>query len=457
MQASTAELIRRYDRPGPRYTSYPTALEFHGEVDRAAYVRHLERAGTRREPLSFYIHLPFCEERCLFCGCNVVVTKRREIAARYLGILAGEIRNLADRLGERRRLSQYHWGGGTPTYLSPDQMRALQGVVTEVFEIEPDAEVAVEVDPRTTSREHLVALRELGFNRLSVGVQDFDPEVQAEVHRIQPFELTRNLLDEARALGFGSTNLDLIYGLPLQRPETFRETIEEVLRLRPERIAIYSYAHVPWMKGHQKKLREETLPSPETKLELFTTAVTLLQGDGYVSIGMDHFALPDDELGRASRDGTLGRNFMGYTVRQAPDMVACGLSGIGDVEGAYFQNERKLHAYERAVEERGLAVERGYVRTEDDRLRRHVIGTLMCTFRLDFGEVEARHGIRFAETFARELEELRALEADGLVEVAETGLTVTEEGRLFIRNVCMVFDAYLQRPRDDGPRWSRTV
>ena len=451
------EKIRRYDRPGPRYTSYPTALEFHPEVDHGAYVRHLEQAATRSAPLSFYIHLPFCEERCLFCGCNVVVTKQREIAAHYLEVLAQEVRQLARHLGGRRRLSQYHWGGGTPTYLSADQMRTLQGVVLENFEIEPDAEVAIEVDPRVTSREQLATLHELGFNRLSVGVQDFDPDVQAEVHRIQPLELTERLLAEGRALGFTSTNVDLIYGLPLQKPESFHGTIEDVIRIRPERIAIYSYAHVPWMKGHQRKIRPETLPTPETKLELFTTAISLLQGAGYVSIGMDHFALPDDELGRASLNGTLGRNFMGYTVRQAPDMLACGLSGIGDVEGAYFQNERKLHSYQRAVEERGLAVERGYVRTEDDHLRRFVIGTLMCTFGLEFAAVEDRFGIRFGETFRPELEELQSMAADGLVEVTGTSLQVTEEGRLFVRNICMTFDAYLRRPSDDTPRWSRTV
>ncbi|MHC4492295.1 MAG: oxygen-independent coproporphyrinogen III oxidase [Planctomycetota bacterium] len=457
MQATTMEMIRRYDRPGPRYTSYPTALEFHPEVDHAAYVRYLEQAGTRSAPLSFYIHLPFCEERCLFCGCNVVVTKQREIATHYLEVLAQEVRHLAGHLGERRALSQYHWGGGTPTYLSTDQMRALQGVVKEHFEIEPDAEVAIEVDPRVTTQEHLEVLCELGFNRLSVGVQDFDPEVQAEVHRIQPFELTQQLLAAGRALGFTSSNVDLIYGLPLQKPESFRETIKDVIRIKPERIAIYSYAHVPWMKGHQRKIREETLPTPETKLELFTSAVSLLQGAGYVSIGMDHFALPDDELGRASLDGTLGRNFMGYTVRQAPDMVACGLSGIGDVEGAYFQNERKLHSYQRAVEERGLAVERGYVRTDDDHVRRFVIGTLMCAFRLDFADVEDRFGIRFGETFRQELEDLKPMAADGLVDVTDTGVQVTDEGRLFIRNVCMTFDAYLRRSSDDTPRWSRTV
>jgi len=457
MRNGLADLVRRYDRPGPRYTSYPTAVEFHAGVGRDAYESHLARAARASGPLSFYVHLPFCEERCLFCGCNVVVTRRREMAARYLDVLAREIATLAGRLGDRRTISQYHWGGGTPTYLSPDQVRALHGEVARRFAFEPDAEMAIEVDPRVTAREHLVALRELGFNRLSAGVQDFTPEVQEEIHRVQSVEQTQELIDGARRLGFDSVNLDLIYGLPLQTPGTFRNTLDLVVRIRPERLAIYSYAHVPWLKGHQRKLRAETLPSAETKIELFVLAVEVLRAAGYESIGMDHFALPDDELARAARDGTLGRNFMGYTVRAAPDMVACGLSGIGDLDGAYVQNERKLFLYERAVEESGLAAERGYVRTEDDRLRAHVISRIMCTFRLDFADVRRRFGIDPEETFAAEFEELRPLEDDGLVRIGEDGLRVTEKGRLLVRNVCMSFDAYLRRKRADAPLWSRTV
>jgi oxygen-independent coproporphyrinogen-3 oxidase len=454
---NTEELLRRYDRPGPRYTSYPTALEFHEGVDNAAYARALEHAAAQRAPLSFYLHLPFCEERCLFCGCNVVITKKREVARRYVDVLAREIREVARRLGARRRVSQYHWGGGTPTYLDPEQIRGLHRVFAAEFNLEPDAEMAVEADPRVTTAEHLRALREMGFNRLSFGVQDFAREVQREVKRVQSFEQTEALVAEARGLGFDSINLDLIYGLPRQTPQSFRKTLELVRRLRPERVAVYSYAHVPWLKGHQRRIRTELLPDPKTKLSLFASAISVLREAGYLSIGMDHFALPEDELGRGAANGTLGRNFMGYTVRSAPDLIACGLSGIGSVGGAFFQNRRKLHDYERAVEEDGLAVERGYVSTPEDRLRQYVISSLMCSFKLDFSELERRFGVRFSEAFARESQELEPLEADGLVRRVEAGLVVTDAGRLFVRNVCMVFDAHLSRSRDDAPRWSRTV
>jgi oxygen-independent coproporphyrinogen-3 oxidase len=457
MPLDTADLVRRYDRPGPRYTSYPTALEFHEGLGNAEYREHLAKAAQRAGPLSLYLHLPFCEARCLFCGCNVVVTKRRDVAERYLSFLLREIDTVARLLGRGRPVTQYHWGGGTPTYLSPEQMRRLHGAVRDRFAFDPDAEAAIEVDPRVTTTEHLDTLRELGFNRLSVGVQDFTTDVQEAIGRRQTFEQTVALVDRARALGFRSVNLDLIYGLPLQTAATFRETLDLVAGIRPERLAIYSYAHVPWLKGHQRKIPEAQLPAPSTKLELLVTAVTRLTAAGYVSIGMDHFAVPEDELARAAREGTLWRNFMGYTVRRGSDLVACGMTGIGDIDGTFFQNRRKLHEYERAVEAEGLAVERGYAPTPDDRLRRHVITALMCDFRVRREDVERRFGIRFDEAFARELEELRPLEADGLVRVDGGGITVPESGRLFVRNVCMVFDALLKRHGKERPRWSRTV
>ncbi len=458
MQPVTSALLRRYDRAGPRYTSYPTAVEFHAGVDRHAYAERLAQAAAAdAEPLSFYLHLPFCEERCLFCGCNVVITKKREIAARYLRLLHQEIRDVAARLGGRRRLRQYHWGGGTPTYLSPDEMRELHGVVTSEFDLEPGAEVAIEIDPRVTSAEQMQVLRELGFNRVSMGVQDFTREVQEAVHRIQSFEQTRDLVALSRSLGFSSINLDLIYGLPLQTPETFARTLEQVLAIRPDRVAVYSFAHVPWLKGQQRRIETDQLPAPDVKLELFARAVEAFRGAGYVGVGMDHFALPEDEMGRAVADGTLWRNFMGYTVKHAPDMVACGESGIGDVAGAYVQNHKVLHEYERAVEAGELPVERGYLLSDDDRLRRHVITSLMCTFTLDLRDVERRFGIDFDATFAREREELARLEQDGFVRLGDARIDVVRLGRLFVRNVCMVFDAYLRRPSGDTPRFSRTV
>ena len=452
-----ADLIRRYDRPGPRYTSYPTAMEF-AELDTALYAGHLSRAAAETdEPLSLYLHLPFCAERCHFCGCNAVVTRRREVAEHYFGVLEREIRDIARRLGGRRRLRQHHWGGGTPTYLTPAEMKRLYAVVADEFDVEPDAEVAIEIDPRVTTPEHLATARELGFNRLSLGVQDFTPEVQEAIHRVQPFEQTRDLVELGRSLGFHSTNVDLIYGLPRQSPSTFRRTLQQVLTIRPERIAVYSYAHVPWLKVQQRRILEEHLPSADVKLELIASAVRAFRGAGYLAIGMDHFALPDDELGKAVTEGTLWRNFMGYTVRHAPDTIACGMSAIGDVGGAYFQNERKLKRYAEAVEAPRLPVERGVVLSADDQRRRHVITALMCTFQLDVGDVERRFGIDFATTFAAELEALRRLEDDGLVAFNSHRIVVPDKGRLFVRNVCMTFDAYLARHNSDQAAFSRTV
>ncbi|MEW6071991.1 MAG: oxygen-independent coproporphyrinogen III oxidase [Planctomycetota bacterium] len=452
----TVELLKRYDRPGPRYTSFPPATEFHSGVGEPELAEHLERASRLEAPLSFYAHLPFCEERCLYCGCNVVITKRRDVLRRYLDHLYREIRDLAARLGERRRLSQYHLGGGTPTYLTPDELRELHGVITSEFTVEPAAEVAIEVDPRVTSEEHLAVLRELGFNRLSLGVQDFTREVQEAVDRVQSYESTRDQVALARRLGFESINIDLIYGLPFQKPLTFCRTLELLREIRPDRVAVYSYAHVPWIRGQQREIDPASLPGPETKMELFATAVRELTRAGYLSIGMDHFALPEDEMGRAVAAGKLWRNFMGYTVSHAPDMIGCGASGISDVAGAYFQNVKKLSRYEELVGAGRLPTERGCVLTRDDSIRRHVITSLMCNFTARIREIEDLHNIAFWEYFAKEREGLTPLIADGFVAIHPDRLDVVGIGRRFIRNVCMIFDPYLEK---DGaePRFSRTV
>lgn len=454
----TAERIRRYDRPGPRYTSYPTAAELHPAVDARVYAAHLERAReAAADPLSLYLHLPFCAERCLYCGCNVVITRKRQVAERYLGGLEREIRDVAHHLGPRRRLRQMHWGGGTPTYLTAGELERLARLVRGTFDLEPGAEMAIEIDPRVTSLEQLETLRALGFNRLSLGVQDFTPEVQRAVHRVQSFEQSATLVDAARGLGFRSINVDLIYGLPLQTPETFAASLDLVLRLRPERAAVYSYAHVPWLKVQQRRIREADLPSPAVKLELIASAIDAFEAAGYRSIGMDHFAVPEDELGRAVDNGTLWRNFMGYTVRQAPDLIGCGMSAISDVAGGLFQNETKLIRYQRAVEADTLATHRGFVLSAEDRVRRFVITSLMCRFAVDAADVEARFGVDFTRSFASELDALLPLAADGLVEITGEGIRVVGDGRLLVRNVCMVFDAYLRRGDDDQPRFSRTV
>ncbi len=455
----TADLLRRYDRPGPRYTSYPTAVEFHEGFDAGAYEAKLAEADAfPGEPLSLYFHLPFCHERCTFCGCNVVITSKPEVSARYLDYLKREIEIVAQRLPRRRRANQVHWGGGTPTYHRTEEIRELWEAITRHYEIPPDAEVAIEVDPRVTSREQVDLLRRLGFNRLSMGVQDFTPEVQEAIARNQGYDETVDLYRYCREIGFPSINFDLVYGLPLQTVNTFRRNLDQVVALRPDRVAVYSFAFVPWIKGNQKSTDPAMLPSREVKLELFLQALEAFTAAGYRQIGMDHFALPEDELAVAQREGRLHRNFMGYTVMPAADQIGLGISSIGDLRGAFAQNVKKLSAYYKAIDAGRLPVERGYILDEDDKIRRYVIARLMCNFRLETADVELRFGIRFAEYFAEELRELAALQGNGFVEFDPSRLEVTELGRLFIRNVCMVFDRYLRRKlAEDRPVFSRTV
>ena len=459
MSASTADLIARYDRPGPRYTSYPTAAEFDDAIDQRVYAAHLERAAARTDdPLGIYVHLPFCQRRCHYCGCNAIVTKNRGVARDYLVSLHDEIRAVARRLGERRRVTQLHWGGGTPTYLWPEQIRELGGLLREQFDLDPAAEVAVEVDPRVTTARHLRALRDVGFNRISLGVQDFTPVVQAAIGRVQSYEKTADLVEKSRALGFDSINLDLIYGLPHQSVDTFQDTLELVLGIRPDRVAVYGYAHMPWLKANQRYIDAETLPDARTRLELLAETRDAFLEAGYVAIGMDHFALPEDELGRARERGTLWRNFMGYTVRHAPDTIAFGTSAIGDVDGLFVQNHRNLRRYREALAEHRLPVARGFVLSDDDRIRRHVITDVLCNGRLDIPSIERELGIEFDTYFADALPRLDALEADGLLQRAPDAIQVTERGAPFVRNVAMAFDAYLHRHEaGSAPRFSRTV
>lgn len=457
---SVASLLRQYDRPGPRYTSYPTAVEFNDSFDDSAYRGRLQAAASAQgEPLSLYTHLPFCEERCSYCGCMVIITQKREVAVRYLAYLEREIAMLAERLGSRRRIVQHHWGGGTPTYLEPAQMQRLHDVVSRYFEFDPEAEKAIEIDPRVTTREQLDLLRGLGFNRLSMGVQDFTPEVQEAIHRRQTERQTRELYEYARSVGFDSINVDLIYGLPRQGLETFRRTLASVVDMRPDRIAVYSYAHVPWLRPHQKQIDPATLPDAALKFELFGAAVETFLGGGYAAIGMDHFALPGDELAQAAAERRLHRNFMGYTTRPAPDMFGTGVSAIGDVRGAFAQNLKKLPPYYAAIDAGRFPIERGYALDSDDLLRRHVITQLMCNFHLDRRELEGRFGIDFERYFEAELHELSGGAgpvADGFLTIGRDALDVTPRGRLFVRNICMTFDRYL--PAHAGrPVFSRTI
>jgi len=457
----TPDLLARHDRPGPRYTSYPTAVEFTEEFTESDYRSRLASLdGSGGDSLSLYVHIPFCEERCSFCGCNVVITRKPEVSAAYLDHLHDEIDLLAAHLPRRRKLLQYHWGGGTPTYLSLPQIEALQKKVLEHFEIVPDAEVAIEIDPRVTSREQLELLRRLGFNRLSMGVQDFTLEVQEEVNRVQSVEQTQAMMDAARDLGFGSVNIDLIYGLPLQTPGSFQRTLEIVTAMRPDRVAVYSFAYVPWIKGNQKSLEENYLPDRDTKFELFALAIKAFLDAGYDQIGMDHFALPEDDMAKAVASRTLYRNFMGYTVHKARDFVGLGVSSIGFIGDAFAQNAKKLSRYYEALDAGRFPIERGYILNEDDAVRQRVIMELMCNFYVDAAGVSSAFGIDFFDYFAPEMDELAVPggpASQGFVEVRGGGIEVTPLGRLFIRNVAMVFDRYLREKTADKPLFSRTI
>lgn len=457
---STADLLRQYDRPGPRYTSYPTAVEFTDRFDEAAYRGRLEAAASDPDaPISLYVHVPFCEERCTYCGCMTIITKKRDVAAQYLDYLEHEIAMLARQLGGRRRVVQHHWGGGTPTYLTADQLERLYDTIARHFELDADAETAIEIDPRVTTREQLSLLRSLGFNRLSMGVQDFTPEVQQAIGRHQPEALTRDVYEFARAIGFTSINVDLIYGLPLQTLATFTRTLDSVASMRPDRVAVYSYAHVPWLRPHQSRIDQTQLPDRDLKFDLMGAAVGTFKTAGYDTIGMDHFALPGDALAAAARERRLHRNFMGYTTRRAGDMLGVGVSAIGDLRGALAQNVKKLPSYYGAIGNGLFPIERGYILTRDDVIRRHVISELMCNLFVDRHEVASRFGIDFDTYFAAEIEALTAAGGpadDGFLRIDNDALEVLDEGRLFVRNICMQFDSYL--PAHHGRRvFSRTI
>lgn len=460
MREVTIELLRKYDRPGPRYTSYPTAVEFSGSFGPAEYTERLRQADGAPGPLSFYVHLPFCEHRCAFCGCHVVITSDHDVVSKYLDYLHRELDQLAAQLPNRRGISQYHWGGGTPTHLSLAQMETLHRRVTDRFTIGDDAEVAIEVDPRVTSPEQLALLRSLGFNRLSMGVQDFDTDVQAAVDRNQTEAQTKSTYDLGRRLGFASINLDLIYGLPLQTVEKFGRTVDAVAAMRPDRVALYSYAHVPWIRAQQKWIEPNDLPSAEDKLALFLDARERFRAAGYVEIGIDHFALPGDELAEALKNRRLHRNFMGYTVKTGSDMVALGVSGIGDVSGAFAQNEKKLTHYYDAIDHGRFPIERGYALDQDDRIRRETITRLMCNLWLDTRAIEQEFGIVFTEYFSAELARLQAPDgpvSHGFVALSPDQIEIVGNGRFFVRNVAMVFDRYLDSRTKDKPVFSRTV
>ena len=449
--------LEKYNRPGPRYTSYPTAPVWRDDFGPDDFEKYCARAEQRATPVSLYMHLPFCESLCLFCACTVSIQKDKRVAIPYLETLKREIDNMAHHVSKKRPVIQFHWGGGTPTYLSPVQMEDLFNHTRERFSFAPDAEIGIEIDPRVTSREHLETLRRLGFNRLSMGIQDFDPKVQQTIHRVQPYEMTRDLILVARELGFESLNVDLIYGLPYQTASSFSATIDRTLTLEPDRVVMFSYAHVPWLKKQQGSFAEH-LPEGMEKFRIFRAGLEQFLGAGYVYIGMDHFAKPGDELAVAQQNRTLHRNFQGYTTKAAADLYGMGVSAISSLGEAYAQNLREVPAYQAAVAERGIATMRGYRLSADDRIRRAVIGRLLCHTVIPKNEVEKEFSISFDDYFAPEVQRLEEFRAEGLVALAPGEIRVTALGRIFIRNVAMTFDRYLHEQRmDQRPLFSKTL
>jgi len=449
--------LEKYNRPGPRYTSYPTAPVWRDDFGPDDFEKYCEQAEQRATPVSLYMHLPFCESLCLFCACTVSIQKDKRVAIPYLETLKREIDNMAHHVSKKRPVIQFHWGGGTPTYLSPVQMEDLFNHTRERFSFAPDAEIGIEIDPRVTSREHLETLRRLGFNRLSMGIQDFDPKVQQTIHRVQPYEMTRDLILVARELGFESLNVDLIYGLPYQTASSFSSTIDRTLTLEPDRVAMFSYAHVPWLKKQQGSFAEH-LPEGMEKFRIFRAGLEQFLGAGYLYIGMDHFAKPGDELAVAQQNRTLHRNFQGYTTKAGADLYGMGVSAISSLGEAYAQNRREVPAYQAAVAERGIATMRGYRLSADDRIRRAVIGRLLCHTVIPKNEVEKEFSISFDDYFAPEVQRLEEFRAEGLVALAPGEIRVTAVGRIFIRNVAMSFDRYLhEQQMDQRPLFSKTL
>ncbi|PQQ37370.1 oxygen-independent coproporphyrinogen III oxidase [Photorhabdus luminescens] len=435
-------LIQKYNYSGPRYTSYPTALEFNQQYDNAAFIQAAARYPER--PLSLYLHIPFCHKLCYFCGCNKLVTRQKHKADEYLQWLEREIRGRA-KLFSGRKVSQMHWGGGTPTYLNKNQISKLTELLRHHFDFLPDAEISIEIDPREIELDMIDHLRSEGFNRLSMGVQDFNKEVQRLVNREQDEELIFALVARARETGFNSTSIDLIYGLPKQTPESFAFTLERVLTLSPDRMSIFNYAHLPSLFAAQRKIKEHDLPSAEQKLDILQETIATLTNNGYQFIGMDHFARPDDELAVAQREGKLHRNFQGYTTQEECDLLGLGVSAISMLGDSYSQNQKELKSYYAELEKQGHALWRGLTLSQDDCIRRDVIKALICNFRLNFADIEQQYGLSFTHYFTEDLQLLTPLVDDGLVEVNEKQIWVTPRGRLLIRNICMCFDIYLRQ------------
>lgn len=450
------ELIKKYDRPGPRYTSYPTAPQFNNSFTSEKFLDEIIRTNNENNPpdLSLYFHIPFCDTLCYFCGCNMIISRNRERIKEYTNHLKNEIDLLRTYLKNDRKVVQLHWGGGTPTHLNPDEITDLISYINNSFSFSNHAEEGCEIDPRGLTKEHLEALRHGGFNRISMGVQDFNEKVQKAVNRIQPEDMTRQVISWVRELKFNSMNLDLIYGLPFQSVKSFEKTVDAIIDISPDRIAVFNYAHVPWLKKHMALIKPEDLPKPEEKLDILKMTSEKLTNAGYVFIGMDHFAKPNDELSIALKEKKLYRNFQGYSTHAGTDLYALGITSISQIGRCYSQNVKKESEYFEKLNDGVFPVERGYYLSDDDLLRRHVITRIMCDFELDFTEVEKLFSIDFKKYFDSSLKKLTEFVDDGLLILSDKNMKVTEMGRLMIRNIAMNFDAYLET---SNAKFSRTV
>jgi oxygen-independent coproporphyrinogen III oxidase len=439
------DLIRRYDQSGPRYTSYPTAVEFDESFDAEAYRAACARSNQSGRPLSLYFHIPFCDTVCFYCACNKIATKDRSLAPPYLERVYRELALQAELFDKSRLVEQLHWGGGTPTFLSHDQMTELMDVTRRHFTLAGDdvGEYSIEIDPREADAAGVALLRRLGFNRMSLGVQDFDPRVQEAVNRIQTEAETMAVLEAARSEGFRSISIDLIYGLPFQTPESFARTLDRIIAVDPERLSVFNYAHLPERFKPQRRINAADLPAPEVKLDILQSTIERLTDAGYVYIGMDHFARPDDELALAQQAGTLYRNFQGYSTHADCDLIGIGVTSIGKIDNTYGQNRRGLEEYYADLDAGRLPVFRGIELSRDDLIRRDMITRLICHFELDIPSAEAAWDIRFADYFADALMKLRDMAGDGLLELDEQKIRILPRGRLLVRNICMAFDAYL--------------
>lgn len=437
-------LIAKYDQSGPRYTSYPTAVEFHEGFQAADYRAACGRSNASGRPLSLYFHIPFCDTLCFYCACNKIATKDRGQAQPYLDRLYRELELQGALFDRSRRVEQLHWGGGTPTFISRDQMRELMDQTRRHFTLADDdsGEFSIEIDPREADQDTVKLLRSLGFNRMSLGVQDFNPQVQRAVNRIQSEQETLTVLEAARSAGFRSISIDLIYGLPFQTVDSFLATLDRIIAVGPDRLSVFNYAHLPERFMPQRRINAADLPAPQVKLDILRTSIERLTDAGYLFIGMDHFARPDDELAQAQRDGTLYRNFQGYSTHADCDLIGLGVTSIGMVDNCYSQNQKTMETYQQALDRGQLPVLRGISLTRDDEIRRDLITRLICHFRLDYGTLERTWGIDFAEYFASELPRLDGLAADGLLSADAKGIQVLPKGRLLIRNICLLFDRH---------------